>query len=59
MRNPCQDCDKSNIEFVNDCEYGCDNPCDKAKAFWKEIDSRLDTLLDKVKKALKESEDTE
>lgn len=59
MKNPCQDCDKLNMEFADDCEYGCDNPCNKAKAFWKVIDKRLDKLLEKIKTALKESEDTE
>lgn len=59
MKNPCHDCPRANMEFVNDSEYGCFIPCSKAKAFWKAIDNRLDTLLEKVKTVLKEREDTE
>ena len=36
MDNPCKHCDKANMHYVNDCEYGCDEPCQKAKDFYKE-----------------------
>lgn len=47
MDNPCKHCDKANMDFVNDCGYGCDNPCEQAKNFWEQAGNKLDVLLDK------------
>ena len=52
MDNPCKFCDKAN-NFVNDCEYGCDNPCEKAKDFWKQVCNKLSDLLDKCQQLLR------
>lgn len=49
MDNPCKYCNKANVDFVNDCEYGCDNPCQKAKEFYKQVGNKLDELLKAVK----------
>lgn len=56
MDNPCKYCDKANIDYIDDCEYGCDNPCEKAKEFFQSINKKLDELLNKVKRLIKEGE---
>ena len=33
MDYPCKYCDKANIYYVKDYEYGCSEPCQKAKDF--------------------------
>ena len=48
---------KVNIDFVNNCEYGCDNPCEKAKDFWKELSNKLDDLLDKLQQLLRKEDE--
>lgn len=53
MDNPCKYCDKTNMDFVNDCEYGCDNPCQQAKDFYKQVGNKIDELLDKCKRLLR------
>ena len=50
MDNPCKYCDKTNMEYLRDCEYGCDNPCEKAKNFYKQVGNKLDELLKAAKK---------
>ena len=50
MDNPCKHCDKVVEDYLDDCEYGCDNPCEKAKNFYKQLDNKLDELLKAVKK---------
>ena len=55
--NPCKYCNKVNIGFVDDCEYGCDNPCEKAKDFWKELSNKLDDLLDKAQQLLRKEDE--
>lgn len=52
MDNPCKHCPKANPEFVNDCEYGCDAPCQSAKDFWETVNKQLDDLLKKAKDLL-------
>ena len=47
MDNPCKHCDEANIHSVNDCEYGCDEPCQKAKDFYKSVGDTLKVLLKK------------
>ena len=49
MDNPCKYCDKSIAEYLDDCEYGCDNPCEKAKDFFDSVGKKLDELLKAVK----------
>ncbi len=57
MDNPCKYCDKANMDFVNDCEYGCDNPCQKAKDFYKKVGNKLDELLDKCRQLLRKEDE--
>ncbi len=57
MDNPCKYCDKANIDFVNECEYGCDNPCQKAKELYKQVGNKLDELLDKCKQLLRKEDE--
>ena len=57
MDNPCKNCGKANIDFVNECEYGCDNPCQKAKEFYKQVGNKLDELLDKCKQLLRKEDE--
>ena len=57
MDNPCKYCNKANIDFVNNCEYGCDNPCEKAKDFWKKLSNKLDDLLDKLQQLLRKEDE--
>ena len=54
MDNPCKYCEKANIDYINDCEYGCDTPCEKAKDFFKTINNKLDELLNRVKTLIRE-----
>ena len=56
MDNPCKYCEQANIDYINDCEYGCDTPCEKAKDFFKTINKKLDNLLEQVKRLIKEGE---
>lgn len=56
MDNPCKYCEKANIDYINDCEYGCDTPCEKAKDFFRTINKKLDNLLEQVKRLIKEGE---
>lgn len=44
MNNPCKCCDTSNIHYVNDYEYGCDKPCQKAKDFYKSVGDELEEM---------------
>ncbi len=57
MDSPCKYCDKANIDFVNDCEYGCDNPCKKAKDFYKEILDKIDILYDRARGILRKEDE--
>lgn len=50
MDNPCKNCDKANLEAVNDGEYGCDTPCKKATDFTAAISKSLDEILDILSK---------
>lgn len=59
MDNPCLHCDKANIDFVNECEYGCDHPCRRAKKFYRDLGDRLDALLCAAKALLQKGEDDE
>lgn len=56
MDNPCKHCDKANIHYVNDCEYGCGKPCQRAKDFYKSLGDELEMLLDKMAKLLERTE---
>lgn len=56
MDNPCKYCDKANMKFVDDLEYGCDKPCSKAKEFYKNVGCQLEKLLDRVYTALNKSD---
>lgn len=56
MDNPCKYCDKANTDYIDDCEYGCDNPCEKAKEFFQSINKKLDELLNRVKTLIREGE---
>ena len=49
MDNPCKYCNKVIPEYLDDCEYGCDNPCEKAKEFYSSVGKKLDELLEAVK----------
>lgn len=49
MDNPCKECPQLNMAYIDDCEYGCDNPCEKAKEFYNSIGNKLDELLKAVK----------
>lgn len=49
MDNPCKYCDKVIEDYLDDCEYGCDNPCEKAKEFYSCVGEKLDELLKAVK----------
>ena len=52
MDNPCRHCNEANLDYVNECEYGCDNPCEQAKLFYKAIGERLDDLLRLAKRMI-------
>lgn len=56
MDNPCKYCEKANIHYVNNCEYGCDEPCQKAENFYKSLDDKFEALLDKLTKLLEMTE---
>ncbi|HAU87717.1 MAG TPA: hypothetical protein DCW90_20185 [Lachnospiraceae bacterium] len=56
MDNPCKHCDKANIHYVNDCEYGCDKPCQKAKDFYKSLGNELDEILKKLHELIEKME---
>lgn len=56
MDNPCKYCDKANIHYVNDCEYGCDEPCQKAKDFYKSLGNELDEILKKLHELIEKME---
>lgn len=56
MDNPCKCCDKANIHYVNDCEYGCDKPCKKAKDFYKSVGDQLEEILKKLGQLIKDTE---
>ena len=56
MDNPCKYCNKANMEFVDDLEYGCDTPCLQAKEFYKTLGCQIDKLLDQVYTALNKSD---
>lgn len=49
MDNPCKQCPELNMAYLDDCEYGCDNPCKKAKEFYSSVGNKLDELLKAVK----------
>lgn len=57
MDNPCKQCPELNMTYINDCEYGCDNPCKKAKDFWEQVGNKLDELLDKCQKLLRKEDE--
>ena len=44
------------MDYVRDCEYGCDNPCQKAKDFDKAILDKIDILYDRARGILREEE---
>lgn len=48
MDNPCKHCDKAVKGYIFDGEYGCDNPCQKAKDFFEQIIKKLDELYKKL-----------
>ena len=52
MDNPCKHCKLANPDFVNECEYGCDDPCQNAVDFWKTVSEQLDGLLNRAKDLL-------
>lgn len=54
MDNPCKRCDKANKYY--DCEYGCDEPCQKAKDFYKSVGDKLDEILKKLCKLIEKAE---
>lgn len=57
MDNPCKHCNVSNPDCVNDHEYGCDNPCEKAVDFREVIFISLEQIskdLNNLIEALKE-----
>lgn len=56
MDNPCKNCDKANIHYVSDFEYGCDNPCQKAEDFYESISGKLESLLNKINELLEKTE---
>lgn len=56
MEKPCKHCDKANMDYVNECEYGCDNPCQNAKDFYKVWNSQADDLLKRVRDFLAKGE---
>lgn len=56
MDNPCKYCDKANIYYVIDCEYGCDEPCQKAKDFYKSVGDELGDFLKKLDELLEATE---
>lgn len=49
MDNPCKHCDKAVEDYLDDCEYCCDNTCEKAKEFYNSVGKKLDELLEAVK----------
>lgn len=49
MDNPCKRCSQLNMAYIDDCEYGCDDPCEKAKEFYNSVGKKLDELLGAVK----------
>ena len=56
MDNPCKQCPELNMAYINDCEYGCDNPCEKAKEFYSSVEKKLDELIDKCQRLLKKED---
>lgn len=53
--NPCEHCDKADMHYVNDCEYGCDEPCEKARIFYKMAGDTLEDILKKINKLLEKT----
>ena len=56
MNNPCKYCGKANIHYVNDGEYGCDEPCQKARDFYKSVGDTLEEMLETMNKLLERTE---
>ena len=56
MDNPFKQCPELNMAYINDCEYGCDNPCEKAKEFYSSVEKKLDELIDKCQRLLKKED---
>ena len=52
MDNPCKNCENARIEYLDDFEYGCDKPCEKAKEFYKILGNKLDELIGKIEKII-------
>ena len=59
MDNPYKYCDKANVHYVNDCEYGRDEPCQKAKDFHKSVGDELEELLKKMNRLIEKTEGDE
>lgn len=55
MDNPCKQCKYMDPQFLDNFEYGCESPCDKAKEFYEELGRRMDELLERIKKLMNEN----
>lgn len=53
--NPCERCNKMDRLYVKDCEYGCDEPCEEARIFYKMAGDTLKEILDKINKLLEKT----
>lgn len=51
--HPCRNCNKANIDFVDNFEYGCFNPCQEAEDYFADIGRKIDELLKRANELLK------
>ena len=59
IKNPCRNCEKASRDMVNDLEYGCFNPCQRAEDFFEHVGKTIDDLIRRVNELLGESEVTD
>lgn len=59
MDNPCKQCKYMDPQFLDNFEYGCENPCVEAKEFYDKLGKRMDELIIKLKKLMNENNQKE
>lgn len=53
LPNPCKDCKKRDDRLWDSLEYGCDEPCQRAKDFFDGLETKLNELLKRAEELLK------
>lgn len=56
MNNPCRECLYMSDEWFDNFEYGCENPCQKAKDYYLSVNKKLDEVLGKCRELLHNGE---